>query len=150
MHVSITDSTTGAAIYYTTNNTMPTTSSTLYTRPFPIATTSTVQAIAALNGVSSGVDSVTYTFGAAVAAPTFSPASGTFTGSAAVTISDATGGSTIYYTTDGSTPKAGVGTTQQYTGTITLTKSTALKAIAVVGSASSTVATSAYRIKAGT
>jgi hypothetical protein len=150
VHVSITDSTTGAAIYYTTNNTMPTTSSTLYTRPFPIATTSTVQAIAALNGVSSGVDSVTYTFGAAVAAPTFSPASGTFTGSAAVTISDATGGSTIYYTTDGSTPKAGVGTTQQYTGTITLTKSTALKAIAVVGSASSTVATSAYRIKAGT
>jgi hypothetical protein len=150
VHVSITDATSGATIYYTTNDTTPTTNSTVYTRPFPITVTSTVQAIAALNGVTSSVDSATYTFGAAVAPPTFSPGSGTFTGSVTVTISDTTSGALIYYTTDGSTPVAGQGTTLQYTGPLTFTKTTALKAIAVSGTQSSTVVAGAYRVKPGT
>ena len=38
------------------------------------------------------------------ATPTFSPAAGTYTSAQSVTISDATAGTTIYYTTNGTTP----------------------------------------------
>ena len=41
---------------------------------------------------------------ATAAAPTFSPAAGTYTSTQSVTISDATTGATIYYTTNGTTP----------------------------------------------
>lgn len=50
--VSITDSTTGATIYYTTNGVTPTCSSTQYTSPFTISSTTTVEAIACLGGAS--------------------------------------------------------------------------------------------------
>jgi hypothetical protein len=60
--VSITDSLSGAAIYYTTNGSAPTTSSTLYSGPFAVSASTTVQAIAAATGYSaSNVATVTYT-----------------------------------------------------------------------------------------
>ncbi len=60
-------------------------------------------------------------------APTFNPPSETFSGSQAITISDATKGAQIFYTTDGSTPTA---SSKLYTGPITVSANETLTAIA--------------------
>jgi hypothetical protein len=147
--VQITDSTNGATIYYTTDGSQPSTSSAVYTKPIKVAKTTTVNAVAQAPGDTlSATATAVYTFGgAATAAPQFSPASGSYTGSVMVTITDSTTGALIYYTTDGSRPAVGQGTTQQYTGPLTFTASaTRLEAIAVSGSSTSTVTTGAYRV----
>ena len=61
-----------------------------------------------------------------VATPTISAA--IETGKATVTISCSTGGATIYYTTNGSTPTS---SSTKYTGAFTLTSSATVKAIAI-------------------
>ena len=78
----------------------------------------------------------------AVATPTISPASGSFTDSETVTITCSTSGATIYYTTDGSTPSASNGT--QYSGSFTVTTTTTVKAIAVKDGVNSEVASATY------
>ena len=55
-------STSGAAIYYTTDGSTPTTSSTLYTVPVTVATTQTVQALGVKSGYNnSAIGSALYT-----------------------------------------------------------------------------------------
>ncbi len=49
--VTLSDSTAGASIYYTLNNTTPSAASTLYTVPFTVAATTTVQAIGIEGGL---------------------------------------------------------------------------------------------------
>ena len=59
--VTISDATEGATIYYTTDNTTPTTNSIQYSKPFTIETTQTIQAIAVdSDGIQSEVASTTY------------------------------------------------------------------------------------------
>jgi hypothetical protein len=60
--ITITDKTPGAAIYYTTNGTAPTTSSAVYTGPIAVPSTETLQAIAVAAGyINSALASATYT-----------------------------------------------------------------------------------------
>lgn len=60
--VTISDPTPGSIIYYTTNGSMPTTSSTVYTGPITVSSTETLEAIATAPGDSvSAIATATYT-----------------------------------------------------------------------------------------
>ena len=62
-----------------------------------------------------------------MAAPTFTPAAGTYTAAQSVSLASSTAGATIKYTTDGSTPSTASAT---YTGAITVAATSTIKAIA--------------------
>ena len=152
--VSISDSTQGASIYYTTNGSTPSTSSTLFSsaQPISVSATTTIEAIAVASGyTNSAVVSGTYTINLpAAATPTFSPAPGTYTAAQSVTISDSTQGSSIYYTTDGSTPTSS-STLFSPATPITVSTTTTIKAIAVAsGYTNSAVASGTYTINVPT
>lgn len=82
--------------------------------------------------------------GGTVATPTFSPAGGTYSSAQSVSISCATSGATIRYTTNGSDPTSSSTT---YTGPITVSTSTTIKAKAFkAGMTDSATASAAYTI----
>jgi hypothetical protein len=144
--VTIGDTTAGTTIYYTTNGTTPTTSSSVYSSAITVSATETLEAIAVETGyTNSAVATSTYTINnSALPAPTFSPAAGTYTASQSVTISDATAGTTIYYTINGTTPTT---SSSVYSGAITVSATETLEAIAVeTGYTNSLTATAAYTI----
>ena len=133
-------------IYYTTDGSTPTTSSTKYTGPITVSSTETIHAIAtAANYVSSAVASAMYTIQLTAAMPAFSPAAGTYTTAQTVTMSDATPGALIYYTTDGTNPTT---SSSKYTGPITVSSTQTIKAIAAASSYSNSgVASATYTIQ---
>ncbi len=141
--VTISDTTNGAIIYYTTDGTTPTTSSTQYTAPITVSSSETINAIAVIDSVSSsGVATAAYIVGSA---PTFSPVARTYTSAQTVSITTTDYGATIYYTTNGTTPTT---SSTQYTGPISVSATETIEAIAVVGAQSSTVSTATYTINA--
>jgi len=81
----------------------------------------------------------------AVATPNISLPTGTYSGTQEVTVSDATAGSTLYYTTDGTVPTS---SSNSYTGPIAVSVTTTLQAIAVLQGSESTVASSTLTITA--
>lgn len=143
--------TANAKVYYTTDGTAPSnTSGTLYSGAFTLPTvgTYTVKAIAYSQRETkqSNVVSCTYTIEEETpAAPTFSPAAGTYTTEQNVTLSCATTGASVHYTLDGTTPTASSST---YSSAIALDESGTytIKAIAVSeqGTKTSAVATATY------
>jgi hypothetical protein len=78
--------------------------------------------------------------------PTFSPGAGTYAGAQSVILASATMGSTIYYTTNGTTPTTG---STVYTAPLAVSATTTIKAIATsTGRAQSTVSSALYTISA--
>jgi Chitobiase/beta-hexosaminidase C-terminal domain len=144
--ITLTDTLSGATIYYTTDGSTPTTGSTVYKGSFQLSVNSTLQAIASASGyLQSPVASATYAFNTQTPTPQFSPAAGTYTTTQTVTISDSTSGAVIYYTTNGSTPTT---SSTKYTGPITVSSSTVIQAMATFsGLTNSNVATASYTIQ---
>ena len=145
--VTISDATSGATIYYTTNGATPTTSSTKYSGAFSVSATVTIEAIAVATGyTNSTVASAKYTIVPAAATPVFSVPSGTYSTTQSVQISDATPGATIYYTTNGAAPTPA---SSVYTSAVSISATGYLQAIAVApGYATSPIASALYNIGA--
>jgi hypothetical protein len=139
--LSITDTTPGAVIRYTTDGTPPTIYSTIYSNPISVSSTETIQAIAIANGyLKSTTTSASYSITLPAATPTFSLAQGSYTSPIIVIISDATKGATIFYNTDGVTWAI-------YTGPITVSTTETLQAgAAAVGYGDSAIASATYTI----
>jgi C1A family cysteine protease/N-acetylneuraminic acid mutarotase len=126
--VTLESTTEGAIIRYTADGTMPTSTSELYTGPINVSNSKIIKAYASKEGmVDSDIASATYTIISKVENPVISPTGGTYTSIQAVTLSCATEGATIRYTTDGTTPTS---TSPLYTDPITVAGSKAIKAYA--------------------
>ena len=94
---------------------------------------------------SGSVTSTAATLSIRGASPSFIPAGGTFTNIATVTLISSTVGSSVRYTTDGTTPTSTTGTL--YTGPFTLDQSAVVQAVAVgIGLTDSSVATASFEI----
>ncbi|HVO61540.1 MAG TPA: chitobiase/beta-hexosaminidase C-terminal domain-containing protein [Terriglobales bacterium] len=148
--VTISDTVVGATIYYTTNGSTPSTSSTSCGNPcaLTVSATTTLKAIAAGGGYAASTVAVaTYTIQAA--APTFSPAAGTYYTPITVTISDTTAGATIYYAINGFPTTSSLSCTSPCTVSISTT--TTLRAMAAgSGLSQSGTSVAVYTIAANT
>jgi len=80
--------------------------------------------------------------------PTFSPTGGAISATQPITLADTTTGNAIYYTTDGSVPSPGMGTTKQYGSPFTLSTSATVKALAAApGYMNSAIAQASYTVR---
>ena len=136
------------AIYYTLDGSTPTTGSTLYTGAITVSSSETIKALATAIGYNnSAVGTAVYVINGAVGTPAFSPVAGSYTGSQLVTIS-ATNSTSIWYTTDGSTPTyPATGTTLQYTVPLVVNSTQTVQALGVAaGYSNSAVGSALYTV----
>jgi len=156
----------GLAITPTPNNLGGCAVGTPYTGPIAVSSSQTLYAIAGTDavGLPSGIAQGNYVIGSggsgsgssgsgstgsgstgsesSAATPTFSPGADTYSSAQSVTLSDATSGATMYYTTNGTTPTT---SSTEYTGPITVSSTETLQAIAAAtGDTNSAVASAAY------
>lgn len=152
--VTLSDAT-ATLILYTIDGSTPACpgTGTLYTTMISVAATTTIKAIGCNGITGGGVLTSVYTINSAVSTPTDSPGAATYAVPESVTLSDATGGATICYTTDGSTPGAATpgicdsSPTRTYSGAFILAPTTTLKAIGTkTGNTNSSVLSSTYTI----
>lgn len=143
-YTMITCTTAGASIHYTTDGSTPTSTSTVYSTRFKIPASCTLNAIAIKSNCSNS-DIVSATYVLTCDNPIMSMKTGTYRTSFAVSITCATSGASIHYTTDGSTPTSSSTT---YSTALMISTDTMLKAIAVEsGWTSSLVVSATYLIR---
>ena len=124
----------GAAIYYTTDGSVPTAESSVYTEDGVTLSEGTVRAIAIKEGLEdSAISSETVS---AVVDPEITPGTCVISGETVVTISTMTPDADIYYTTDGTSPLSAAGyaltaSAIQYTGSFTVGEDKVITAIAL-------------------
>ena len=153
--VTISTTTGGALIRYTTDGSTPTSAAgTVYSGPVSVSSNMTLKAIAYESGMTdSAVASGNYTIQniqppAQVVTPSFNPPAGTYGSPQFVTINTTTAGASIRYTTDGSTPTSSTGI--PYFSPVNLNSSMTLTAIAYkAGMTDSVVASASYTIQNG-
>lgn len=151
--ITWTNPTAGCVLHYTVDGSAPTSASPTYPGGgLSISATTTVRVVAIQPGfTNSGIQGGTWTITSALPMPFYSPLPGTYSTVQLVTLSDTTAGSTICYTTDGSTVTtngAGVcvhGTT--YSGPITVGMTLQIQAIATKsGNTDSVISAATYTI----
>ncbi|MFN6263977.1 MAG: chitobiase/beta-hexosaminidase C-terminal domain-containing protein [Chromatiaceae bacterium] len=126
--VSLSSATAGATIRYSIDGTDISTSSLVYTSPFTLSASATVKARAFKSGMAdSAQTSASFVVNPLpqVSSPQMSPNGGTYTGSVLVSLSSATAGATIRYSTDGADISA---SSPVYSAPFTLSASTTVKA----------------------
>ena len=133
--ISIGCSADSANIYYTTDGTDPSESSSKYENPFKLGAGSfTVKARAYSSGKGASdiaMHSYTVINGTVKPIVTASPVAGTYAVTQSVTLSSSNSPKdTIYYTTDATDPVAGASNTLKYSGTIDVSSSMTIKAFA--------------------
>jgi hypothetical protein len=142
--ISLSDATPGAVLYYTLDGKTPTdTTGIRYTGPETLSTSGTLKVVAYAPGyAASSVASASFAFVAGK--PTISPAGGTYKAPVKVTISGATPGATVYYTTEGNLPTT---SSKVYTGPFTISGNEHVLAIAAkTGFATSAAVEQVYKI----
>ncbi len=150
--LTLSSQTGSAIIYYSTDGSDPTSASNVYSGPIQISgdgTVMTVKAFAVKEGLAdSNVVTGTYSIKyPAAAEPMFSILAGTYNGDITLSLSSATPGAVIYYTTDGSDPTSAsnvyAGPIQiSGDGTVMTVKAFAVKA----GTENSSIVKSYYKI----
>jgi len=147
--VTITDALSSATIYYTTDGTVPTSSSPVYqNQPIVVSTNETITAIASATGyLVSAPASATYQSSTTPANPVFSLTAGTYTGTQSLTITDSTPGAVIYYTIDGPAPTTASTAYNPSQPPLSVSASETVRAIAIApGPYSSSVVSATYTI----
>ena len=157
VNVSITTPTNDAQIWYTTNGNnprfdVPNSFTKLYSGPFSISSTVTIKAVASKAGlINSAMLTGNYVVSnpSVAANPTFSPMPGNYPNAQTIEIISATPNAEIFYTTNGNSPRFDVPNsfTKSYTGPVTLTNSSTLKAVVKMpGYANSGISVGIYSI----
>ena len=127
--IVLTCSTPSSSIYYTTDGTEPTTSSSVYTSPIAVNQTTTIKAFAIADGLTdSNIASATYILKCAT--PTITIPEGVFVSSKVLTMASVTEGAAIYYTTDGSTTPTSISTAYDSSNKPSIDATTTIKAVA--------------------